>query len=78
MMNCNAEKSIFCRFEQIQSTIPIELEQPKDNKTKMKYYTISLALDNDQAYLNPHFCRCHQFAVDYDRDYQPPDYDDNS
>ena len=32
MMNCNAEKSIICIFEQIQSTIPIELEQQKTTK----------------------------------------------
>ena len=32
MRNYIDEKSIFCRFEQIQSTIPIELEQQKTTK----------------------------------------------
>ena len=36
MMNCIAEKSIFCQFEQIQPTNPIELKQPKDNNKKSK------------------------------------------
>ena len=35
MRNYIDEKSIFCRFEQIQSTIPIELQQQKDNNKKV-------------------------------------------
>ena len=35
MMKRIAEKSIFCRFEQIQSTNRIELKQPKDNNKKV-------------------------------------------
>ena len=35
MMNCIAKKSIFCRFDQIQSTNPTELKQPKDNNKKV-------------------------------------------
>ena len=35
MMNCIAEKSIFCRFQQIQSTNPIELKQPKNNNKQV-------------------------------------------
>ena len=35
MRNYIAEKSIFCQFEQIQLTIPIELQQQKDNNKKV-------------------------------------------
>ena len=44
MMNCFLEKSIFfCRFEQMQSTNPNVLEQPKGNKTKVKLGEKTLA-----------------------------------
>ena len=37
MMTYIAEKSIFRRFEQIQSTNPIELKQPKENNKKVNF-----------------------------------------